>query len=963
MTAVAAKITAAAGDAVPRRGQRSEVADPRRIVNRRQLGRDLAALAGEGERSPAELKKAVLERLKQALGEGRAELQRRFLEAHEPGPEVARAAAFFFDQLIRVVFDFADQELFPTPNPTDGERIAIVAVGGYGRGELAPFSDIDLLFLLPYKQTPRSEQVIESMLYTLWDLGLKVGHATRSIEECLRQARADMTIRTALLESRYIWGDQPLYLELKRRFQKEIVASTAPAFVEAKLAEAERRHQRFGDSRYVVEPNIKEGKGGLRDLHTLFWIAKYVYRVDSVGALVDHGVLTESEARTFAKAENLLWTLRTHLHILVGRAEERLTFDVQAELSQRMGYRDHAGTRGVERFMKHYYLVAKDVGDLTRILATAIESANRKRPRFRLARLAFKRRAIDGFPLDGERLSVASDDAFEKNPVDLIRLFHVAQANGLELHPKALQLVTRNLALIDAKLRANREANRLFLEILAATGNSERILRRMNESGVFGRFVPDFGRVVAQMQYDMYHVYTTDEHTLFALGILHRIELGELQEAHPVSSTVIHKVQSRRALYVALLLHDIAKGRGGDHSHLGAGIARSLGPRLGLSAEETETAAWLVQYHLLMSNTAFKRDINDAKTIEDFAAAVQSPERLRLLLVLTVADIRAVGPNVWNNWKAALLRELYWRTEELLTGAISEAARAQRVQAAQDKLRALVADWPEEDFQAHLARGYPGYWLSLDPETHARHGRLVREAERDGAPLAIDTRVDPSRAITEITIYTADHPGLFARIAGAIAVAGANIVDAKIFTLATGMALDSFGIQDLAGEAFARPDRLARLAVLIEQSLAGRLKLDQELAKRGLTLYRTRGLALPPRVFIDNKASAAHTLVEVNGRDRPGLLYELTRALTGLSLQISSAKIATYGERVVDVFYVKDIFGLKIEHEGRLAQIRERLIQVLEVPPAKATPAPKEPAAAQPQKRKPKAALARLQAS
>jgi [protein-PII] uridylyltransferase len=839
------------------------------------------------------------------------------------------------DQVVRVLFDLAETTLFPAANPTEGEQLALVAIGGYGRGELAPFSDIDLLFLLPYKRTPRAEQIVESILYVLWDLGLKVGHAVRSVEECIRQAKADMTIRTSLMEARYIWGEQKLHQELRRRFGKEIVADTAQEFVEAKLAEMQKRHHRLGDSRYVVEPNIKDGKGGLRDLHTLFWIAKYVYRVEGVEDLVLKGVVTEAEARTFAKAHHFLWTLRFHLHLVAGRPEERLTFDVQREIGGRMGYRDHAGTRGVERFMKHYYLVAKDVGDLTRILCAAIESQNQQRPRFRLPRFSLKRRNLDGFVLEGERLAVPSEDAFAKDPVNLLRLFHVAQTHDLDIHPRTLQLAARHLDLINGKLRANPEANRLFLEVLAAPRDSERILRRMNEVGVFGRFVPDFGRVVAQMQFDMYHVYTVDEHTLFALGILHRIEDGKLNADHPLSAEVIHKVQSRRALYVALLLHDIAKGRGGDHSEIGADIARKFGPRIGLSAEETETVAWLVLYHLAMSNTAFKRDINDPKTITDFAKLVQSPERLRLLLVLTVADIRGVGPNIWNNWKATLLRELYWRTEEVLLGLSPEAGKADRVRAAQAALRDQLKDWSDADFAQHLDKGYPDYWLGLDTDTHVRHARLVHRAEAEGVPLAVDTQVDPKRSVTEITIYTADHPGLFSRIAGAIAVSGANIVDARIYTLANGMALDTFGIQDGEGKAVDRPNQLAKLSVLIEQSLNGRLKTLEELARRARQT-RTRALALPPRVLIDNKASATHTLIEVNGRDRPGLLFQLTRALTQLNLQISTAKISTYGERVVDVFYVKDVFGLKVEGEHRLADIRARLIEALAEAPADA---------------------------
>ncbi len=579
--------------------------------------------------------------------------------------------------------------------------------------------------------------------------------------------------------------------------------------------------------------------------------------------------------------------------------------------------------------MKHYFLIAKDVGDLTRIFCAQLELEQEHRPRFAWKPWGLRKRSIEGFTVDAGRLDVARDRAFCDEPINMLRLFHVAQEHALDIHPHALRLITRSLRLIDAKLRADPEANRLFMAMLTSRQQPEITLRRLNEAGVFGRFVPDFGRVVAQMQYDMYHVYTVDEHTIFAIGILNKIEAGELVEELPLATGLVRTIDSRRALYVAVLLHDIAKGRGGDHSELGAQVAERLGPRLGLSAEETETVAWLVRFHLVMSNTAFKRDIDDPQTIRDFIQRVQSPERLKLLLILTAADIRAVGPKVWNGWKATLLRELYHRAVEEMSGGLVADSRDQRIAAAQQAVRALLSDFSPAEMDAFIAKGYPSYWLSFDAPMQARHARLTREAERSGAPLTVDTRVDASRAVTEITLYTADHAGLFSRIAGALALAGANIVDAKILTLSNGMALDTFTVQDQSGGAFDRPDKLAKLAVLFENVLSGRVKPHLELAKPGAIPSRTRVFTVPPRVLIDNKASLTHSVIEVNGRDRPGLLFDVTRALTGLNLQIANAKISTYGEKVVDVFYVKDLFGHKVEHEQRLKDIRERLIEVM----------------------------------
>ncbi len=901
---------------------RREIVDRAVLMEAAQAAVDSAA--GDSAR-----RAALLDVYRAALEAGRAEVRRRF-EATPDGPASAAGLCFLIDQIVRVMHDVAVTRLYRVANPTAAEHLAIVAVGGYGRGELAPASDIDLLFLLPYKQTAYGEQVVEHMLYLLWDLGLKVGHATRSVDDCIRQSQADITIRTGILEARFVWGVKRLFTELRRRFAREIVADSGPEFVEAKLRERDDRHRRMGDSRYVLEPNIKDGKGGLRDLQTLYWIGKYLYQVDDVRELVSRGLIGAAEAGRFRKAHDFLWTLRFHLHYLTGRPEDRLTFDVQQELASRMGYVARAGAKGVERFMKHYFLVAKDVGDLTRIYCAALEARHQRRRRLRLPGMGLFNREVEGFPLEGGRLALPSRTHLRDRPIDLLRLFAVAQKHEVDIHPDALYQVTRNLARIDKAMRESPEANRIFMDILTSRKDPEITLRRMNEAGVFGKFVPDFGRVVAQMQYDMYHVYTTDEHTIFAIGIVNRIEQGLLSDELPLATGIVGHVLSREVLYVAVLLHDIAKGRGGDHSILGARIARRLCPRLGLTPAQTETVAWLVEHHLAMSRTAFKRDLNDPKTIADFAELVQSPERLRLLLCLTVADIRAVGPQVWNGWKASLLRELYHLAEDIIAGSSASEVRQARAEAAKAALREGLAGWPEDRLEAHLHRGNPRYWLSFDTGQLVRQADLVRAADEAGRPLTVATEVDSYHAVTEVTVYTPDHPGLFSRIAGALAVSGATIVNARINTFSDGMALDVFWVQDAEGGAFDRPDKLGRLPATIEQSLAGKLRPGTTLETPPALPSRTRVFTVPPRVLIDNGASRTYTVIEVNGRDRPGLLYDVTGALTDLGLQIASAKISTYGERVVDVFYVRDVFGMKVEHEGKLAQIRERLIPILD---------------------------------
>ncbi len=912
------------------------IANKRRIVDRRELVEQLDAVAGSAG-DPSAVRASVLGVLKAALEAGRLEVRRRFDREADTalrGHQCVQAHCFLVDQIVRVIHDFAYERVYPVANPTEGEKQAIVAVGGYGRGELAPQSDIDLLFLSNWKLTPHAEQIVEFLLYTLWDLGLKVGHATRSIDECIRLARSDLTIRTALLEARYLWGDAALYRGLRQKFRDFTAAEGANGFVTQKLAERDVRHAKLGDSRYVLEPNIKDGKGGLRDLHTLFWIAKNLYRVDAIGDLVERNVFSDLEAGLFRKTHAFLTTVRCHMHYLTGRPEERLTFDVQPEIARLMGYGDRKTQRGVERFMRRYYLVAKDVGDLTRIFCAALEDETKRRPWVRLPGRFSGERELGDFVVRSGRLNPKNEDVFRQDPVNMLRLFETAQLQRLDIHPSALRQVTQSLKSIDNAVREDPAANASFLAMLTSKNDPAGTLKRLNEAGVMGRFIPDFGRVVAQMQHDMYHVYTVDEHTIRAVGLLHRIETGDLAEDHPLATEIVHKVASRRALYVAVLMHDIAKGRGGDHSVIGAELALELCPRLGLDSQETETVSWLVRYHLVMSNTAQKRDIDDPKTIRDFADHCQSPERLRLLLVLTVADMRATGPAVWNGWKAALLRELYYRTEELLSGSIEADTVTVRVERAKDAVAARLADWPSEDIEAFLELGYTAYWLSLDSATQARHAALTRSAHRDDAEISIDVGIDEKRSVTEITVYTPDHPGLFSQIAGAMALFGASIVEARIFTLANGHALDIFTIQNTAGKAVSDPRDLERLKNRIANSLTGELRPWRELVGRESLPRRARDVfEVPPRVLIDNTASNFFSVIEVNGRDRPGLLHDVTRALTECGLQIGTAKISTYGERVVDVFYVKDVFGMKITNAQKQDEVRNAVLASLSAEP------------------------------
>src|SRR6266849_6692537 len=880
------------------------------LFDARAIAAELEAIAASHTGDERELRLAVTRRLRAALIEGRRVAEQLLLKDRH-----GRRCA---------------------------ERLAIVATGGYGRGVLAPGSDIDLLFLLPYKQTAWGESIAEAELYCLWDMGLKVGHATRTVNECIRQAKADMTIRTALLEARFLLGERKLFDELVTRFDKEIVQGTGADFVAAKLAEREERHRRAGQSRYLVEPNVKDGKGGLRDLHTLYWIAKYVYRVREREELIELGVYDPREYRRFRRCGDFLWAVRCHMHFLTGRAEERLSFDIQREIAVRLGYTEHPGLRDVERFMKHYFLIAKDVGDLTAILCAKLEDSQAKAMPV-LSRMMAKFRPrtrhtlseTEDFVVDYNRINVADDNVFKRDPVNLIRIFHLAQKYNLAFHPDAMHLATRSLKLVDQDLRENEEANRLFLEVLTSNNDAETVLRRMNEAGVLGRFVPAFGRIVAMMQFNMYHHYTVDEHLLRCIGILSDIEAGRSEDTK-FANELMRTIQPRHRdlLYFTLFLHDIAKGRIEDHSNAGARVARHLCPRLGFSPAETETVAWLIEVHLVMSSVAQSRDLSDRMTIENFSKVVQSVERMKLLTILTTADIKAVGPGVWNGWKAQLLRTLYYETEPVLTGGFSEVNRAQRVAVAQAEFRAELTDWTPAELDHYIALHYPAYWLKVDLPQKIAHARFVRSAAQAGKSLATSVAFPAARGVTELTVLAPDHPWLLSIIAGACAVAGANIVDAQIFTTTDGRAFDTISVSREFELDDDEARRAARITDSIEKALRGDLKLPEVVAQRATAKGRLKAFAVPPEVTVNNGWSNRYTMVEVIGLDRPGLLFEVTATLYKLNLNIDSAHVATFGERVVDVFYVTDLFGAKITAATRQATIKRALIALLTPAPA-----------------------------
>ncbi|MCQ9154905.1 [protein-PII] uridylyltransferase [Acidomonas methanolica] len=911
---------------------------------RHHLATAMTAAGGVGEIAREE----AIGIFRRHLGRHYGEIRRLFETRKMKGIAAAGTLAALTDGVIATLAQFVSTK----HGAADSPSFCICATGGYGAGLLAPFSDIDLLFLTVDPLTPDVTAQIEYILYFLWDLGLRVGHATRSVEGCLQAAADDLTIRTTLLDARRLWGSRALYEEFGQHFNPDRAA--AATFIREKMNEREMRHLRFSANPHMVEPNVKEGPGGLRDLQTLNWMCRAALGPSGLNPAATQddpvftscGLLTAQEANRARRAWNFLWTVRIHLHYIAGRADERLLFDMQPVVGGRMGYTGHGRQVGVERFMRHYFLTAREVSRLTQVLEPAIMGhlLGLPAPDPVGERLAEELDACDGQMLEGQ-LAPKPDNRFETEPGRMIALLDCARRHGLRLHPLVRQQLIRHERQGIA-LRADPAATRIVASLLCQPTGAEEAEDRgilssgadwaalLSETGLLGALLPDWSRIVGQMQFDTYHIYTVDVHSIEALKVLGLIEQGKMADEIPLAYTLAHDIQSRRALYIATLIHDIAKGRGGDHSELGSEVALHLCPALGLDMEETETVSWLVLHHLLLSQTAFRRDIDDPRTILDLADTIQSPERLRLLFLLTIADMRAVNPTVWNAWKATLLREIYTRVAEVLEGGMAAEERDVRVERAKELARdgLLRQGLSKEKIEHFLNLGYAGYWLGFDADTHMRHARLVIESDIDNAPLTIEALPIPSRDVTEITILSADHPGLFSRIAGALAVAGASIVDARIHTLSDGMALDTFWVQDPFGSAFETPQQLTRLHTLVEQSLAGKLNVDREIERANIHRHpgrRVRAIHVPPRVVIDNNASDRHTVIEVNGRDRAGLLHDVTQAISEQSLQIASAHVTTYGIRAVDVFYVRDLFGLKLTDDKRIAAVRAAILDVL----------------------------------
>ena len=886
-------------------------------VDKTKLETELAAVAGMPDG-----RSLALGLLRDTLATAMDHAKERFEKGRLDGLETARLISAVHDAVVTAIWDYATAHEVVASNPTESERVALLAVGGYGRGEMAPFSDLDLLFLTTDKKvSAHVEQLTEYVLYMLWDLGLKVGHSVRTVDQALKLAKEDQTILTSLLDMRFLRGDETLATELHTRFRREITKGSGRAYIAGKLKERDERHAREGNSRYVIEPNIKEGKGGLRDLHVLYWIARFldegVGDAQETEGYVGMGLFDEQAASRFARAADFLWRARHNLHWMSGRPVETLSFDRQVELCRKMGHASGPVEVAVERFMREYFTNAKEVGALTRIACAKLEERRAIKIPSLYALLPGFRKNLKNpmLAIENGRLTFKDPLTIKQNPSVILELFETAGRRNLDIHPDALQAIDFRRNLIDPDFRRDPENAAIFTRMLRTAKAPYATLKLMNEAGVLGRYLTEFGGIVARTQFNMHHAYTVDEHTLRLVSEADDLMDARDTDALPLATEVAGNLtpEQRLTLMLACLLHDTGKGHG-DQCIEGAQLSRRACRRLGQSKEVTDAVAWLVRSHLAMSETAQRRDISDPDTIAEFAELVGSHSRLDLLYVLTVCDIRSVGPGVWNDWKATLLRGLYMGTRDYLSGApeLDRSARA-----------ASIAEQVEErlpgDMGPRLAPLFDGlgasYWLAFDMPDLLRHARFFDSVFEAGLDEGVQTRVDKAHDVTELWVLTWDRPGLFADLTRAIASCGASVAGARLHTGPAyerengddgrARVMNVFFLQNADSRAFGADsdharDLLIRRCLRVLQTGEADMEIADPLRSR-----RADAIPVETRVRFVKAPQAGATIIEVQGRDRPGLLAALAATLRDHDVDVLSAHIEGVGAMAVDAFYVR----------------------------------------------------------
>jgi [protein-PII] uridylyltransferase len=802
------------------------------------------------------------------------------------------------------------------------KSLALVAVGGYGRGELHPGSDIDIMVLIDDSQQDGWQEPVEQFLTFLWDIGLEVGHSVRTLEDCERQAAADITVATALMESRLLDGPDDLLSRMREAVGPQHMWGSRE-FFEAKLKEQEQRHHRFHDTAYNLEPNVKSSPGGMRDIQLVGWVAKRHFGVDSFHQLYQHGFLTNTEYRKLLAGQTFLWRIRWALHSITDRREDRLLFDHQITISRLFGYEDASHTLGVEQFMQKYYRTVMELSRLNEMLLQLFQEAILLDPE------AVPKRLSDSFQARNGFLEVSGENIFENDPSALLEVFKSLQENpglrGVSAH--TIRLIRRNLTLIDEEFRQNPRNHRLFLDIIRAPSGVTHELRRMNRYGVLGRYIPMFGRIVGRMQYDLFHAYTVDAHTIFVVSNLRRLALPRFDHEFPSLGKIMQSLDSQELVYLAGLFHDIAKGRGGDHSELGAVDAESFCLEQGLPLYDARVVAWLVRHHLALSLTAQKKDIKDPQVVGEFARLVGDQNHLDCLYLLTVADVRATNPNLWNSWKQALFEEFYQSVSSALRRGLDKPIDTEEL-VAQTQAKSLQI-LELENIHEHQARDAwdnltEDYFLRHAPEEVAWHSKHLLEFDGTNALVAVNQ--ESARGGTAILVYTPYARRTFASVTAILVDLGLNIVDARITPTRNGRSLDTYHVLEIDGSIIDEPDRIAQ----IESSVSEVLDHSDELPKavNRQAPRQVRMFVTPTRIGFSRDARG-RTLMELLAADRPGLLFEVGKVLLDEGIAVQTAKIMTIGERAEDVFSISNPEGKPLE-ESVCDQLRDRLLETLD---------------------------------
>jgi len=854
---------------------------------------------------------APLADLRRALHEGDTELHRRF-EAGEAVARLVRTRAAFLDVLIGHAFRVHLADV--------GPRLALVAVGGYGRGELHPCSDVDLLLLTESPDAAEQER-IASFIALLWDMGLEVGHSVRSLAECVDHAQADVTVATSLMEARHLAGDPALSRALQRVTGPERLWP-ASEFFAAKLREQQARHAKYHDTAYRLEPNVKEGPGGLRDIQTIAWVAKRHFGAPTLRGLVEHGFLTEEEYRSLSVGQEFLWKVRYALHLLSGRREDRLLFDAQIKLANQAGYVDAPQGLGVEQFMQQYYRTVLELSRLNEMLLQLFDEAILHPMEGEAASLT------PDFTDRGGFLSLREPGLFERRPSALLEMFHV-----LEQHPRlkgvsaeTIRRVRANLSKVDEAYRAEPANREIFMAILREAQGVTHELRRMNRYGILGRYLPVFGAVVGRMQYDLFHAYTVDEHTLFVVSHLRRFALSRYDHEFPLCSRIMQALPKPEIAYLAGLFHDIAKGRGGDHSSLGAGDAERFCLEHGLSRYDASLVAWLVQNHLLLSLTAQKKDISDPEVVAAFAAQVGDPLHLDYLYVLTVADVRATNPDLWNSWKAGLFTELYETTQRAFRrGLENPLHKDELIRDTQQAARLLLAERGLDE------RAVSDVWRHLSEEYFLRHSadEIAWHAGNLAARLPSDTplvflRQQTQRGGTAICIYSRHDDFIFGRVTAVLSQLGLTVLDARIMPVGEDASLDTYVVLEDTGVPLAEPERLAEIERVLVREINRRNASPVAVTRRAPRQVRMFTTATHIQFAEDRRNG--RTVLEITAGDRPGLLSLIGQALKTCELRLQNAKITTVGERAEDVFFITDARHRPVDDPEAREHLRQALL-------------------------------------